>query len=881
MTKPTTAAALWLLLVPGAVARFPTDGEWACFRRDGSQQAHSPLKGSLHRPTIAWKHYIGVVSTLVELRPSGSGGSVTVPHQARGDPASVRGDARWGLRPPTGPIAGRPQPIQRSTTLTYADTDPACPGLERILFESGFRGSGAGGQWPTSAAEAAGWRQGAWHTLWRMPPRASVFTPNPIVADFDADGELEIAFLPWRDLVVLNARSGAEEASCRFTKGRSYGFFGVYDLDGNGTLEFVVLADFAKHMDVLGYRDGRLALLWQQEIELDISNPQTTMRVHPDPVADVDGDGDLEVVVSLHKRHGDGRWHTLVYDGMTGALRGDLPDQLLRGIVDVDDDGAADLLTVATNGIGVPEHGPLSVWGLRNTPPRAIWHAPSAAWQTWQRPMPEHVNTQATDGRRDVLWRTVRGRSVVVTRQLESGGGVVVTARTWRDGALRAVAAVRGHELRALALAEDGALLVASRTAPDVTADIQVSAGTPKLLVSYDETAFFSPPAVLQEEGSSAPTVVVQGGGEQLLAVHPPRPGQAAVERWRVRGRGQSEDWHGQLSRLGPVVADLHGDGRRQVIYATAAPGGCARLVAMDSGSEPFWHHDFPGTPGPPPPWNVGGLILWQAGRFTHSRRMDVLVTIRRSMMHSEETVLLSGRDGRELWRRDRSISNRGVGGVPFALADCNGDGLDDAISLHPNVHYALSGPTGETVTGKVVEYWGLPVVGDFLNDGGTSLFFATTRASLTSVLRLDGTEVWSDARGQSGVCRPAVGCFSGSGRAEIVGFGYPNGIRCYDAATGKVRWRMSSPASGRPAGTASADTDGDGRDEALVVIGSSLYCIGADDSGSAGVLEWEQRFPRAVGPPTVADTDGDGEAEILVVGRDAVLYCVDGEGQE
>ena len=381
MTRPATAVVLSSLLAATASARFPNDGEWTCFRRDGSQQAHSPLKGTIREPTIAWRHSIGFANALIELRPSGQAGGVTVLRGERGNADPVLADARWGLRAPMGLIAGRDQPVQRGTTLTYADIDRTCPGLERIVFESGFRGSGAGGAWPTSAAEAAGWRQDTWNTLWRMPPRAGVFTPNPVVADFDADGELELAFLPWRDLVVLNASTGAEEASCRFTEGRSYGFFGTYDLDGNGTLEFVVLADFAKHIDVLGYRDGRLATLWQQEIELDISDPQTTMRVLPDPVADVDGDGDLEIAVSLHRRQGDGRWHTLVHDGMTGVLQADLPGQALRGIVDLDNNGAADLLTVATDGISVPDYGTLTAWGLRGASPKTIWHAGAAAWQ--------------------------------------------------------------------------------------------------------------------------------------------------------------------------------------------------------------------------------------------------------------------------------------------------------------------------------------------------------------------------------------------------------------------------------------------------------------------------------------------------------------------
>jgi hypothetical protein len=33
----------------------------------------------------------------------------------------------------------------------------------------------------------------------------------------------------------------------------------------------------------------------------------------------------------------------------------------------------------------------------------------------------------------------------------------------------------------------------------------------------------------------------------------------------------------------------------------------------------------------------MGGIILWQAGHLTGRRTQDVLVTIRRSMMHSEK----------------------------------------------------------------------------------------------------------------------------------------------------------------------------------------------------------------------------------------------------
>src|SRR5262249_774794 len=188
------------------------------------------------------------------------------------------------------------------------------------------------------------------------------------------------------------------------------------------------------------------------------------------------------------------------------------------------------------------------------------------------------------------------------------------------------------------------------------------------------------PVAVAWPRGAAHPTLLAQGSGEEIVTLESPRHAAAPTKLHRIPGRGQSTQWP---EARGPVIADLFGDGHRQLLFATASPNGAARFVAADLRGREVWHHDFPDIPGGPPIWNVGGIVLWQVGHFTADkpvrpsrlRRQDVLVTVRRSMMHSEETCLLSGKDGSELWRRDRQVSHRGVGGAPFALADFNGDG--------------------------------------------------------------------------------------------------------------------------------------------------------------------------------------------------------------
>ena len=82
-------------------------------------------------------------------------------------------------------------------------------------------------------------------------------------------------------------------------------------------------------------------------------------------------------------------------------------------------------------------------------------------------------------------------------------------------------------------------------------------------------------------------------------------------------------------------------------------------------------------------------------------------------------------------------------------------------------------------------------------------------------------------------------------------------------------------PASGDAAGTAGADINTDGRDEALFVLGSTLYCVGTPKPGADGALLWKLDLPASLSPPTIADADGDGWAEVILVGADGFVYGV------
>ncbi len=194
-------------------------------------------------------------------------------------------------------------------------------GLQKVVFDSLFSAD------DPSSAQAVGKllvrRNRGWEPLWKSVAIPMLYAPNPITGDFDHDGRLEVAVTPWYDLWVFDLITGKQKARARFTppgaeSGRAYGWLGAFDLDGDGRREFVVLGDFENFFAVLGWKDGKLVPLWTRLIERGITMKKTVLKTGILPVQDVDGDGLPEFVVSLFNGSGDGRWHILALEGMTG-----------------------------------------------------------------------------------------------------------------------------------------------------------------------------------------------------------------------------------------------------------------------------------------------------------------------------------------------------------------------------------------------------------------------------------------------------------------------------------------------------------------------------------------------------------------------------------
>ena len=97
--------------------------------------------------------------------------------------------------------------------------------------------------------------------------------------------------------------------------------------------------------------------------------------------------------------------------------------------------------------------------------------------------------------------------------------------------------------------------------------------------------------------------------------------------------------------------------------------------------------------------------------------------------------------------------------------------------------------------------------------------------------------------------------------------------FQCHRAASGQLLWSLPLPGGTKPTDPATADVDGDGREECLFTIGQTLCAVGSDADGRSGKVEWSLVLPGHLSAVTVADVMGDGTLQIVVSCADGVVY--------
>ncbi len=378
---------------------------------------------------------------------------------------------------------------------------------------------------------------------------------------------------------------------------------------------------------------------------------------------------------------------------------------------------------------------------------------------------------------------------------------------------------------------------------------------------------------------------------EDSLAALDPRTGAV---RWRLAGH------------FAPFALNLDwdGDGKEEILAAEMQTG----LLCIDGDGRRSWTLRLGQTMSPEavlPDLDGDGLaeicvrtptlsgivrcpsVLWSCRADSALLATPVVVrlpgdpspcVVQLGIWPQEQTVAcFDGATGGMRW----SLKARRPRNRPPALADWNGDGVDDLVYEDLNVGeggqklYVTLCKDGTTfvrlpIEGK--EFYSTPVIADFNGDGAPD--FATQVWDPPQIQVSDGRTgktSWAHKTGAANMGTMAATDLNGDGRPDVVAPSFDGNLYALNGPDGKVLW--AAPFGGGRAAPAFADLNGDGTPDAAVVAGSGTLWI--VDGRNGAVLGNVDGKSQAWGRPTIVQPAGGGTTVIVAAqgGAGVVAY--------
>ncbi len=678
------------------------------------------------------------------------------------------------------------------------------------------------------------------------------YRPQTIVADIDGDGHNEVVVASavhsgGKGLIVaaFDGATGELKRQVDFPNGdRNYGHMQAIRTGPKRQLDLLVIGMLGRsHITFLANDEAGMHEVW---------HVNGTFQIPYDPVADVDGDGKLEVVFTQVSDQGGVPGPNdavlTVLDLATGAPRWRRPGMRLQGIVKPKGQARARLVATTVPGdritldVGSPEERELPIPGAR------LCLAPP--------PPPLRMVNEVLRNRSgyDLTVRDLRGDGtplifVTVPGKLLGLDLASLKARfecpipAERAWLLLGTDKVLPGPGESLVLAgEDGLHVV--RSDGREAARIEVHDLSPRVPIV----------ARLQQKGPAV--VLVSPGNQDVVALDGPSLMSGTPRGlWRRRNLGGFQ---------APTVCDLDGDGEQEIILCDQTTG---EVVILDASG--VLRKRLPPLPTDGTPLVTGTAVV---GRFGDgSRPLIGAVSGVGPNDGIAKWTTIDPRDGHTVWWREGGPHPRRTP----AVIDANGDGVDDLVYSHYFDLCVADGRTGEYLSyvGGSVPGYHLALVADLDGSGKPSVLLS---GGYAAIYRFDlrGKELWRSATlDYNAGSATAVGDVDGDGKLEF-GTAFTDRFACYEAATGRLRWELHLP--GKGSDVVCADLDGDGRPEFLFGCADGhLYAVRAGRDGRTGSILWRVPLGSPVGQPVVADLDGDGLAEVLVCTQDGYLHVL------
>ena len=723
------------------------------------------------------------------------------------------------------------------------------------------------------------------------------------------DGRWVVMCTPQGRVVVRDIATGEEVFRTEFKSGRelirNYGQHHITDLDGDGENEVLLLNDFVPQIIALAPRNEPSPIMWQNWIGWPAGMTNYYLQVAAGSLTRTTPTAPLEVLVSVHNLEMPG-WALYAYDAVTGRINWRQPALYVCAVLDLDADGAMELVTE------------------RNVNPLKPWGAPADF------PGVEigRVVGQEDQRRYERLWTRTGARlerNTCRPRTLAKGGHALdeytpfladvdgdggnellvsvvddpadltaasVIAVGWQGGKLveKAIWSVTGNKgLRTIAFGdwrpEPGPELVLG----DESGQVQVLSPGGDTLHLLQASAAEQPAPVgdiaiadLGGDGDNELLGTIQDGTIAAFEL-PPGANGRLVELWRFRGRPSHSIYGGVRS------IDTDGDGTREVLVETGRVGAPGRLTLLNHDGSMRWSAAIPGTRYSD---SVRPTKTPAFGEFSGDGILDVAISrpLRRDYTGGGGDVLaLDGRTGGLLWAADTGVYYGNVLNICRAATvwDCNRDGIDDIMGIVADEAYTMDGRDGTMLqlpadltykfneAGEKCNWsaWGGLLIADHDLDGQPDTVVCTGNIGTQGAWDLQTRRcLWTNdpGKGYWGDL-PAMGDVDGDGRAEILLADSKYQFLVRDVRTGAVEWdaKEAGAPNVAPMGV-SADIDGDGRIEFIHAWGGWLWAMGCDASGTPGVewKVWTNLQAPPISQPLIADVDNDGEPEILVTNK-------------
>ena len=851
------------------------EGEWPMYRHDPRLTGRSDGSGEITLPKVVWKQDLRGYKWFIEIEPSPDDAKLTLTEEAANGAAESGNHVIEMLGTPLVDLAGDGllQPAPAYAAKIIQDR----PGLQTFAVkktgdEQGFCELYA--------------HDGGRQRVWRSDEYSVFLGPHPVVADANGDGQPDVIVCPHYLVAVLDGRTGRAIQQLRWHDGRNYGHLVVKNIDEDPALEMCVLADFYSHLAVIDNDGENLKLLWNKEIELRVENKEKIVRPRWDPLQDLDGDGRFEIALSLYNETGDHRWHTVIYDALTGESHCDLADSIIEGLEDVDGDGTVELFCTRSRALFVPASSRLSLLSYRGGALTERWTHAEGAWVTAAHRFPLFINSTVAGGNHNVVVNKfgADGQEFYIQSPPSSRSGPLLQAfLVSAEGNIEPTWTCRaavGAERFSMASRQPSSEPPRSRLMSLHTS------------VAGEDVSFQGVRGKIRGAVRTAPERQENWRGGYLIAARlggDPHCSIAAVAGNRdVVCLSATENkptirWRGDGG--GPLLAaDFDGDGTSEIAMLGEASSGQGKVSLRNGDGTVGWSVDFPRFPGPFRPWNRSALTGLSCGRFTESDRDDLIVFTRRSTMQSDEGHCLSGRDGSLLWKQTTSFDgtrNWGFGGKPIASFDHDGDGNDDLYSLYP-VNYTVSrgqdghqligrSSAGEDILPGMWAAYATPTLFDFDEDRSPELVWAgpyclgiTDVAGETRWGINPRTEFPHSLRGAYPVDWQGDGNFTLLAVTQGM-------LYSFDPVTGDRQWQFALPAADK---ALIGDLDGDGRDEAALICGERISGVSVENGQAR--IDWTIRLPDECVDAILADTDGDHKLELLVLTGAGLLFAIE-----